>query len=530
MHSVKQFNTVEVEVMDKSGFDLSHQNIFSTTPGTLTPCLCEFMYPSDTFTVSTRYSVTLPPLATNFKGQVNAKVELFFVPCRILWAGWKDFIMRNSNRPLPIGVRESDIPTTIPQTYIDPDPLTGEYVGSLADYLGVKTNITSATAFALNLLPFAAYHKIWETYYRSHLTKPFFNEGYGTGQSGSTTDLVNMPYKESTFALPANAKGNNGFKLNQLYQRCWLKDRYTTATPTPQFGDAATIKVESYETPEGGYEGSFSIASLRAANALQKFLERSNLGQGASAYYDFIKVHYGITPSDACLRGPVFIGSVTTPVYINSVATTNNNISQMSDEEGYTSSYSYNGSRNPFSFTAGAQFGQALCNGSDKLCKDFTATEFGYLMGIFSLVPTANYGTGTRKYLRQKFATDLLYPEFAGIGDQPIFNYELSNSTSNPYGVFGYNRYGSEAMFHEDEVHGLFKDGKTLENFVNQRTFNGNVTVNTDFVTISRYSMDNVLAYNPDDETLGDSLLVMVDMFWNISALRRLPESPLPHL
>ena len=86
-HLSKVFNKVPVKVQKRSGFDMSHENLFTAKVGTLIPASVEEVMPGDVVSVGGAMSVELPPLATNFKGRVDARLEAFFVPNRLLWAG-----------------------------------------------------------------------------------------------------------------------------------------------------------------------------------------------------------------------------------------------------------------------------------------------------------------------------------------------------------------------------------------------------------------------------------------------------------
>lgn len=254
----------------------------------------------------------------------------------------------------------------------------------------------------------------------------------------------------------------------------------------------------------------FSIADLRLANALQKFLERSNM---STRYDDFVMAHFGVYPSDSVMDRPMFLGQVIVPVYVNSISTTANNV---------------NSYGNDYLKAVGGQAGQSVSVGDGKICENFKCNWNGYIMALYSLVPHAYYGSGIRKYLNVSRAGDFAFPEFAGAGDEAVYISELyaPNGGGLNTGEFGYNRRYYRYLYHDDEVHGKFMTGNDLQSFVLTRTFDSTVALNTQFMEIPTTAMDNVLS-----TTAGTSgFQAMVDMYWNIKVLRRLPESPLPHL
>lgn len=506
------FTKVPVKVQDRSGFDLSHENLFTAKIGTLIPASVEEVMPGDVVSVGGSIAVELPPLATNFKGRVDARVEAFFVPNRILWAGWQDFITQDPNhKPVVPGF---SVPTAIPKVTV---PTAGAGAGSLADYLGIKSAGDNAV---VNALPFLAYHKIWDDWYRdSNIQQPFFVDGV----QGSNWYAAGMPYFRNSGTLStignwngANSRmGYNGKSLLALNQRNFSKDYYTTMTTAPQAGAAAELQFTTTQSDTTATEqvGSFSIASLRAANALQKWLERNNIA--GTRYYDQILAHYGVLPSDAAFQRAVLLGAMTTPVIVNSVAQQ----AQGTNDQ----------SKNPYANSTAAMFGRGNAFGKDRLINNFEVKEHGYIIIMFSLVPHAYYSTGARRYLTQRTGSDTFaFPEFAGIGDQEIKKSELwspvLSAAEDP--TIGYAQRYAEYKFHDDEVHGLLRDGESLSSFVLQRGFDESVSLSSSLLEIPTDYMDNVMV-----TTAGVSgFNAVVDAYFDAKYLRVLPQYSLPSL
>lgn len=209
-HSSKIFNKVPVKVQDRSGFDMSHENLFTAKVGTLIPASVEEVMPGDVVSVGSAISVELPPLATNFKGRVDARLEAFFVPNRILWAGWQDFITQDPNhKPLVPGFSTA---SAVPKVRLSQ---TETLAGSLADYLGIKgASGAQGTEVSgdFNALPFLAYQKIWDDWYRdSNIQQPFFTDGLDeTGSSVlSRCAALYMPYLRSSNVMSLNSNTGN---------------------------------------------------------------------------------------------------------------------------------------------------------------------------------------------------------------------------------------------------------------------------------------------------------------------------------
>lgn len=526
-HLSKVFNQVPVKVPDRSGFDMSHENLFSAKIGTLIPASVEEVMPGDIINVGTAFSVELPPLATNFKGRVDARMEAFFVPNRLLWAGWQDYItnspVQSSNNGNVTGGANVQVPgfskaTVIPKITLN-QLQTG--AGSLADYLGVKGVGSANVSGDFNALPFLAYQKIWDDWYRdSNVQQPFFADGLGETWSGNAVISAPLaPYlrvsgtmsvNNSTINTSGGYNGYNGRKLFELAQRNFAKDYFTTMTTQPQAGGNASLE---FSIDTQGETGSFSIAGLRVANSLQKWLEKNNIA--GTRYYDQILAHYGVLPPDANVQRAILLGSATAPVIVNSVS---------QQAQGTNSQ-----TKNPYANSTGAMFGKGNAFGENRLIDHFEVKEHGYIIILFSLVPHAYYSTGSRKYLTQRGASDTFaFPEFANIGDQPVMKSELytpvfgsANDTT-----IGYVQRYAEYKYHDDEVHGLLSDGQSLSSFVLQRGFDSGATISNALLQIPTNYMDNVMV-----TTAGVSgFNAIVDAYFNSKFLRVLPEYSLPSL
>lgn len=535
-HLSSVFNSVPVKIMDKSGFDMSHENLFTAKVGTLIPASVEEVMPGDVISVGAALSVQLPPLATDFKGRVDARMEAFFVPNRLLWAGWQDYICRaagfgnstagntNVSGGDNVGTPSYSVATYVPQVQLNGG---SDGAGSLADYLGAKVALTGTGTKRVNALPFLAYQKIWDDWYRdSNNQQPFFYDGQISSNTAQIS-AASSPYNagtgvfEQSGAVAFGLNGVNGRSLKDLAQRNYAKDYFTTLTTRPQAGADSRLSFD-VTIEDGAGNGSFSIASLRAANALQKWLERNNIA--GTRYYDSILAHYGVLPPDANVQRSILLGSMTTPVICNSIArTAGRTYGDIND----TDAIETNGNGNPYD-TIGAKYGDAKAFGKDSLIDNFEVKEHGFIVILFSLVPHAYYSTGTRRYLSRYYSGDYAFPEFANIGDQAVYKQELfSNGTNADKNVVGYNQRYSEYKYHDDEIHGLLKQGQSLQPFVLQRTFDASVAPTTSsFLQINTTDMDDVMV----TETNISGFNAIVDAYFDAKYLRVLPEYSLPSL
>lgn len=465
------FNSIPVDIPNRSGFDLSHKNLYTGTCGTLYPIMVDPVLPGDKISLGHSVQVQLPPMATDFYGNINFKVECFFVPNRILYGGWQKFI---SDYEFNDGTK-----ICIPEIFIN-ESVTAR--GSLADMLGVKGSYPGE-GDALNILPFLAYHKIYDDWYRdSRLQRSVYSE-VNSNSGPDNRRLFCLPFNYVTSPLilgESLTNFNDGHSIYNLRQRNFAKDYFTNATYEPQRGDAMSVGFTVDSPTQAGTvgEGSFTIASLRAANSLQLFAERNNIA--GLVYSDFINAHFGVRPSDAVTNRCIYLGSQVVSVF-------NKDIYQTAvDESGL--------SPNPFS-TPGAKYANSQAIGQDSLIDNFEVTEHGFIFVIGSLVPERLYSTGTRKYLFDKTLTDYPFPLLSGTGDVAINTTELNSSTADP-DVFGYTQRYSHYKFMLDEVHGLITDNSSLESFALQTSFSDldRPTLGTSFIQIPTTYLNQIKA------------------------------------
>lgn len=549
-HSSKIFQQLPVDIPNRSGFDCSFENMLTANCGTLVPVFIDELLPNDSVSLGHLSQVQLPPMATNFFGRIDMRLEAFFVPMRILWAGWQNFFTMPFNNPFSSPIVR---PLTTPQAVfsLEGTPSIGSPIAkifspqSLADYLGFKVHGTSlgkGTYCIPNLLPFIAYHKIYDDWYRNKLIQqPLFVNSL-TSSYTYTQNIRSIPYavrfsKVTTPpgdgsegfvsyplldpSTPTNIysffKFTPNFTLFDLHQRNWAKDNFTTAALYPQASGDITGSV--VEIDSSGDSSQISIPALRNANVLQRWMDRNNIA--GVEYADQIKAHYGTRPSDAIMQKPIFLGSDVFGVYNRSVY--NQSTTNVSD------------TRNPFINSVGAK--AADTSGfKDGHLAEFHATEHGYLIVLASLVPHAQYSTGTNRFLFHGKRGDFAIPLLQGLGEQPIYKLELapglprtdSDSNDVSYGnIFGYQQQYYEYKYKNDEVHGYLRDGANLESFALQRSFvSSSLDLSTDFLQIPVDFLDQVTSV--DNSTSGFSY--WLDIYFNYKKVSTLSEYVIPTL
>ena len=187
--------------MKRSKFSLSNYRLFSTDLGKLTPCGITEVLPGDTIQLSTSALVRLAPLLSPVMHPLHVRVHHFFVPHRLVWEDWEDFITGG-----PDGMDSSVFPTI---TFTGG---SGAAIGSLADYYGVTPGVDNLEVSAL---PFRGYVKIFNDLYRDQ-------------------DLV------TELALDITS-GPDTTTSTAIQNVAWERDYFTTARPWEQKGPEITL-------------------------------------------------------------------------------------------------------------------------------------------------------------------------------------------------------------------------------------------------------------------------------------------------
>ncbi|AXH75281.1 MAG: major capsid protein [Microviridae sp.] len=512
--SNKLFNSVSGRSPQKNLFNLSHEKKLSLNMGELVPIFCQEVVPSDRFKLSSEILLRVAPLVSPIMHRVNVKLEAFFVPSRTLWDDWESFITGG-----PTG---NDLPAF---PYIDIAESRKQLFakGTLSDYLGIAIPDQSASIIVnekISALPFRAYQKIYNEYYRDQTLTP------------------EVPFVTTGGAL----SGPEQEMIQELRRRSWEKDYFTSALPQPQRGGDVILPTDiNYKTDVRAAAGTIqigedvniggtinpfhlkgktsgaelqveniedigtTITDFRRASRLQEWLEA--MARGGSRYIEQMKTMFGVTSSDARLQRAEFLGSSVMPIQISEVLSTFNSETAENPVAGAT------------------MYGHGISAGSNFLFNKFFE-EHGYIIVNLSVIPRSTYSSQGIPKMFQKFDKfEYYWPHFAHIGEQPILAKEIyytgnAGDLAVPE-VFGYTPRYAEYKFALSSVHGDFRD--SLDYWHMSRTFTAPPPLNSEFIEAD--PTERIFAVTDPDV---DKIYVQV--YHNCTAVRPMPVFGTPHL
>lgn len=476
--------------MKRNKFSLSNYKLLTLNYGDLVPVNWYEALPGDTLQMSTSMLVRSTPLVAPVMHPVRVRLHTYFVPNRLLWDDWEDFITGG-----PDGTFEAQ-----PPTYQQ----SGQNIkGTLNDYLGIPVGDYTGNPIIYSMLPHRAYALIYNERYRDQ-------------------DLVS----ELTIS---KASGIDSVTPQTLQRVAWQKDYYTTARPWSSKGNEILLPLSEDiidVTSKGsaptwqigsdvgqnlkgksGQEQAFFQNSLGSNNvalwddpqlevdlrtvsgisvndfrnylALQRYQEaRANFGSRYSEYIKYLVP--GIGNLDARLQEPEYIHGGSSTISFSEVLQT-----QRSDD-GET----------PLGTMGGHGISAMRTRRARKFCP-----EHGIVMSLLSVVPKSIYSQQVERKWHRLNKEMYFQKELQYIGEQPITNREVYAFHSQPTETFGYNHRYDEYRQSASQIHGDFLDTQDGWHFA--RIFAGDIALNKSFIECNP-------ALRPYADQTSDPLMVMV--------------------
>lgn len=535
------FREVPVDKAKRNLFDLSHDVKMSGKFGYLYPVLVQEMLPGDTAHLQTTTFIRFAPMLAPVMHKFYCKLETFFVPARLLCDSWQDFITGGED-----GLDTTVLPFITPAGIEADMTVAGMLQGTLWDYMGLPP-VGPAVAGPysteqISALPFRAYWKIWNDWYRD----PNLDQ--------------EIPLNEGTLGDVSNTAS---VLLAAIAKRGWEKDYFTAALPWAQRGqevlmplagsgtvtytDVGTV-VDNTGTPVSntdellGTSGTgspagqlygksqafaelgernlhnidavqittsgVSINDLRLALAMQKWMEIN--ARGGPRYPEQIFAHFGITVPDFRMQRSELLSRAYQNVTISEVLSTTDTAS----------------------VPVGDMAGHGMSAGKSMRAM-YRCPEHGFFMTMMSVSIKSSYSQGVDRMWTRTSRFHYAFPSLARLGEQEILSKELfydfqaaGDAANNT--LFGYIPRYSEYKFKNDRIAGDFRT--TLGFWHEGRYFVARPSLDSLFTTLWENATGSEETFRRIFAVTTDTDYLWMQLFHRFTVKRPLPYFGVPSL
>jgi hypothetical protein len=416
-------------------------------------------------------------------------------------------------------------------------------------------NLLAAKNVSFNVLPLAAYQKIYCDWFRFEQWEnacPYtYNFDYYNGGNvfngvtsnsedfWSNDNILSLRYANynkdlfmgvmpsaqfgsvATVSIVNNAGStyNNSLLLRNISTSSVISSAANTSNPLILKANSGPVSVdEILGVNISGLISSFDILSFRIAEATQKWKEVTQCAK--QGYKEQLEAHFNVKLSEALSDHCRYIGGTSSGVTISEVLNTNLE-SAAADIKGKG---------------VGGSFGS----------ETFETNEHGILMCIYHAVPVLDYlRSGQDLQLLSTLATDIPIPEFDHIGMEALpietlFNQQSTEATAliNNIPILGYSPRYIAYKTSVDWVSGAFET--TLDSWVAPLTVDEQITkllfnpdsgsvfsMNYGFFKVTPRVLDPIFVQECTDTWDSDQFLVNVS--FNVKPVQNLDYNGMPY-
>ncbi len=515
--------------MPRSTFPTPSRTTSTIDAGFIYPMFvdCDVL-PGDTYRINMRLFGRLATPLRPYMDNLWVDTHVFFVPHRIVYENWERLQGAQANP-------DSSIDFTVPQIEI----AGGSSGLDLADYMGIPT---TAIDKEVSALPFRAYNKIYNEFYREQ----------------NVVDSLTEDYLEADVSTEAN---------HVLKRRMKRKDYKTGGLPWPQKGDAVDLPIgstaplvldspqvltitgtsddidfhvdgspnqiqtvagdtqklelvtdpsgvhilESFnpetEVDVGGVTGivdltlatSVTLSAFRSAIAIQHILELD--ARAGTRTPELLKARWGVTSPDSRLQRPEYIGGSSQNISVTPVPVTSDTAAaDPGDVTGY-----------------GTTVGDLSCTHS--------FTEHGTILVLVSIRADYMYYTGLDKMWSRLTRYDHYEPAMAHLSEQAVLSQEVfCDGGSGDSDIFAYQERWSEYKYGRSMCTGLMRPNapSTLAQWNLAQLVDSRPTLSETYLE-ENPPVDRVIAVDTEPHFL-------IDCFYNNAITRVMPVHNTPGL
>lgn len=531
---VNQFSQVPTADIARNVFECPHTWKGTINSGYLIPVFFDEVLPGDTKKLNSTFFGRLATPFVPVMDNIYLDYHLFFVPNRLLWEHWPNFMGERKNPSDSID-------------YVVPSISSGDSgykYESVFDYLSIPPGIKNLTANSL-IFYLRSYLLIWNEWYRDENLQDSIDVPFGDGpDTPSMFPLLKRGKRQDYFTscLPSPQKGpgaslplgvtapvkGNGTALG--FTDGSYKGAMVTSQNNAAFGNFITgsygsktgtvnNNIGSYfpgsnksvgVTTDGSKSGlvcdltgatAATINSLRQAIAYQQFLEQDM--RCGTRYVELILSHFGVQCPDYRLQRPEYLGGSTTRINVSPVAQTSSTDS--TTPQGNLAAVGTVGS-------TGNGFTRSF-------------TEHGVILGLVSVRCDLTYQQGVDRHFLRKTRYDYFWPTLAHLGEQGVYNKEIyAQGTEDDEKIFGYNERFAEYRYKNSYITGKFRSSypQSLDIWHLAQKFKNLPTLSSQFIE-ENPPLERILAVQNEPQLL-------LDCYHDLENIRPIPLYGVPGL
>lgn len=435
--------------MKRFKHNLSYYHLTTCDMGQLVPVGLTEALPGDTIQHHTNILIRVSPLAAPIMHNVTARLHHFFVPHRLVWDSFEDFITGGED-----GMNADTVPTRSITS-------VAWNQNRLFDHLGIP-NPGQGNELNVSSLPISCYNLIYNEYYRDQDLVPkaaldnaqikqiaWEKDYFTTCRPWSAKGPeVTLPVGERAPVLGIGTQGSSSWVDEGVVQADGSSVVFDNSFDASISGRVHLDAIVDGSSESGAdYPNVYAdlsqataipVNDFRKALALQRYQEaRARYGSRYTEYLRFL----GVRPKDERLQRPEFLGGGQAPIQFSEIL-------QTAPETGQVPSTEYG---------VGDLYGHGIAAmRSNKYRR--TIEEHGYVMSLLSVRPKAIYANALDRTWLRRDKEDFFQKELQHIGQQEIYNNEVYVGDGDNTEVFGYQDRYADYRQNFSKVSGEFRN------------------------------------------------------------------------
>lgn len=578
-----EVNTVAVQEHEASKLDLSYSHKTTFNVGKLVPVFQMFCLPGDVVDLDVRTLLKMSIPSGPTMDAPRYDINFFFVPWKQVFPNFENLIGTTYDGGIPEPVES--VPVI---DYSNQSAVFG--VGDLASHMEIPIGVDmSQVGFNISALPFRAYCKIWNEWYRDENLQAEIDWTNSNQPNASTVNASIYQNNGDTYQI--------GFGLCSVSR---LKDYFSTCLPFIQKGSIPSVStlaqsdiqtmlnnivLDSLPVENGGatyFNPSFTdqygnalyntnqndnwflnlgnnTTNLLASNfGTQQFNESQNVymnlhvpggmtlgenatynGQGAGSFNitdlrtAIVKQHQNELDARAGTRYYEkllsYWGIETNPLEIGRTEFIGGWHDNINISNIIQSAPNTSTANTPLGTIAGL----SITAGHLPNKIHYSVSQYGIILGLVCVRTNITYSQGLPRIFTCINNFDFYNPTFNGISEQPIYKYELyldENGTTNNNQVFGYNQPFAWLKYKPNVASGYLSPNANdsyYQMYTYQNALSSSPTLSNNWMYYPASALENTLLLNASNqnENINDFI---GDFYFDCKVLREIPAYSIP--